>query len=50
MMIYKGTKGGLTHAVLFSEEPSEELLDKGGSNLRDYYDTMNKLLDEHTGE
>ena len=50
MMIYKGTKDGLTHAVLFSEEPSEELLDKGGSDLRDYYDTMNKLLDEHTGE
>lgn len=50
MMIYKGAEDGLTHAVLFSEEPSEELIDKGGSDLQDYYDTMNKLIDEHTAE
>ncbi len=50
MMIYKGTEDGLTHAILFSEEPSEQLLDKGGSDLQDYYDTMNKLIDEHTGQ
>lgn len=49
MMIYKGSEDGLTHAMLFSEEPSEELADKGGDALQDYYDTMNKLMDEHNG-
>lgn len=48
MMIYKGTENGLTHALLFSEEPSEELMNIGGDELQNYYDTMNMLIDEHS--
>lgn len=49
MMIYQGTRDGRTYAVLFSEEPSQALLDKGGSDLQDYHDTVNKLIGERTG-
>jgi hypothetical protein len=45
MLIFTGSGDGLTHAVLVGEEPSDALYEKGGSDLQDYYDRVNEVID-----